>query len=102
MRNGWWVYMVLCGDGSIYTGITIDPEARIAKHASGRGAKYTASHRPILAWAAFNLCTQERGVAQAEERRMKRLEPAVKHDVMAAWLIKAREGSRLHRGSERL
>jgi putative endonuclease len=39
--------MLECSDGSIYTGITNDLEARITKHNSGKGAKYTRSRTPI-------------------------------------------------------
>ena len=45
MRN--YVYMLECGDGSYYTGWTDDPDQRIKKHASGKGAKYTRSHLPV-------------------------------------------------------
>jgi len=44
----WYVYMVLCRDGSLYTGIAKDIEKRIKEHNSGRtGAKYTRSRRPV-------------------------------------------------------
>ena len=36
-----WVYILRCGDGSLYTGWTNDLDARVALHASGRGCKYT-------------------------------------------------------------
>ncbi|MDP1719224.1 MAG: GIY-YIG nuclease family protein [bacterium] len=37
----WFVYMALCADKSIYTGITTDVQRRLAEHKSGKGAKYT-------------------------------------------------------------
>ncbi len=43
----WYVYMVRCTDNSLYTGITIDVEKRIAAHNLGKGAKYTRSRSPI-------------------------------------------------------
>ncbi|MGM9521445.1 MAG: GIY-YIG nuclease family protein [Oscillospiraceae bacterium] len=45
----YWVYMMRCADGSIYTGITTDVERRTEEHNSsdGRGAKYTRSRRPV-------------------------------------------------------
>lgn len=43
----WYVYLIECRDGSIYTGITVDVEARYAAHAEGRGARYTRSHLPV-------------------------------------------------------
>ncbi len=41
------VYILRCGDGSLYTGWTKDLEKRLAAHASGKGAKYTRSHLPV-------------------------------------------------------
>lgn len=42
----YYVYIILCHDGSLYTGITRDVKARFQEHLTGRGAKYTRSHRP--------------------------------------------------------
>lgn len=36
----WHVYMILCSDGSLYTGVTTDPARRLRQHAHGHGAKY--------------------------------------------------------------
>lgn len=44
---GWYVYMLRCGDGSLYTGCTDDVERRLAVHNSGKGAKYTRSRLPV-------------------------------------------------------
>ena len=43
----YWVYILRCGDGSLYTGIARDPERRLAVHRSGKGAKYTRSRLPL-------------------------------------------------------
>ena len=43
----WCVYMLRCRDNSLYTGYTNDLDNRIEKHNDGRGAKYTASRRPV-------------------------------------------------------
>lgn len=42
----WFLYLIECADGSIYTGISVDVDARYAAHASGKGARYTRSHPP--------------------------------------------------------
>lgn len=42
----WFLYLIECKDGSIYTGITVNVESRYAVHASGKGARYTRSHPP--------------------------------------------------------
>lgn len=43
----WSVYIVRCGDDSLYTGIAKDVEARVAKHNAGTGAAYTRTRRPV-------------------------------------------------------
>ena len=42
-----WVYILRCGDGSLYTGWTNDLPRRLAAHQAGRGGKYTRSHLPV-------------------------------------------------------
>ena len=47
----WHVYILQCGDGSLYTGISTNVETRVQRHAAGRGAAYTRSHLPVtLLW----------------------------------------------------
>ena len=41
------VYIVRCADGTLYTGWSNDPHARVEVHNSGRGAKYTRSRLPV-------------------------------------------------------
>jgi putative endonuclease len=43
----WFVYVVRCRDGSLYTGIARDVNARVAAHNLGRGARYTQGRRPV-------------------------------------------------------
>ena len=43
----WYVYMLRCRDGSLYTGYTDDVAKRVAVHSSGKGAKYTRSRLPV-------------------------------------------------------
>ena len=43
----WFLYVLECADGSLYTGIARDPQARFAAHAAGKGARYTRSHPPV-------------------------------------------------------
>lgn len=47
MENTWKLYMLRCGDGSLYTGITTDVEKRLEAHRSGKGAKYTRGRGPL-------------------------------------------------------
>ena len=43
----WFVYLLRCGDGSLYTGSTNDVSRRLAAHQRGKGAKYTRSRLPV-------------------------------------------------------
>ena len=47
MDKCWYLYILLCGDGTLYTGITTDVEARLEAHRSGKGAKYTRGRGPL-------------------------------------------------------
>lgn len=43
----WYVYILLCEDKSLYTGITDDPERRFIEHKNGKGGRYTRLHKPV-------------------------------------------------------
>ena len=43
----WFVYMLRCGDGSLYTGITDNVSRRLEAHRAGKGAKYTRGRGPL-------------------------------------------------------
>ena len=46
--SNWHVYMVRCADGTLYTGVAVDPEKRLAEHNEGpAGARYTRARRPV-------------------------------------------------------
>lgn len=47
MDKAWKLYILRCGDGSLYTGITTDVEARLEAHRTGKGAKYTRGRGPL-------------------------------------------------------
>lgn len=76
LSKTWFVYLIECTDGSIYTGIAVDVEARFDAHCAGKGARYTRSHPPLrlLASAAY----PDRSAASQEEYRIKQLTPAAK------------------------
>lgn len=67
----WFLYLIECADGSLYTGIATDVEARFAKHASGEGARYTRSRKPVAVRASFEL--SGRAEASRAEYWVKRL-----------------------------
>jgi putative endonuclease len=78
----WFVYLIECTDGSIYTGIAIDVAARYAAHQAGKGARYTRSHPPqrLLGACAHS----DRSAAARAEYRIKQLSPADKRAYAAA------------------
>jgi len=43
----WYVYTVRCCDGTLYTGVTTDPQRRLREHNAGRGGAYTRAKRPV-------------------------------------------------------
>jgi putative endonuclease len=46
------VYILRCGDGSLYTGVTKDLERRLLEHREGKASRYTRSHQPVeLVWS---------------------------------------------------
>ena len=47
MEQNWYLYILRCRDGSLYTGITTDVEKRLEAHRNGKGAKYTRGRGPL-------------------------------------------------------
>lgn len=72
----WFVYMVRCADGSLYTGITTDVEKRVATHNAGKGAKYTRSRRPVV--RVFMEAMESETAARVREVEVKRMTRLVK------------------------
>lgn len=67
----WFLYVLECEDGSLYTGITVDVPARYAAHVAGKGAKYTRGRPPVrlLAVVAY----PDRSTASRAEYEVKRM-----------------------------
>lgn len=84
-RQSWFVYLVQCRDGSLYTGVALDVERRVAEHNAGRGGRYTRSRAPVQVVAASRAL---------EKRAAYRLEWAIKQ-------LRAREKPGALRASER-
>ena len=66
-----YVYILLCCDGSFYTGYTKDLEERTKQHQNGKGARYTKAHKPQK--LAYFEEYDSRGVAMRREREIKKL-----------------------------
>lgn len=74
----WAVYLLQCADGSLYTGVTLDLQRRLAQHNGQRvgGPRYTRGRRPVeLLWWEPAL---DRGAAQRREAAIKRLPRSAK------------------------
>ena len=68
---GYFVYILQCADGTLYTGWTVNLEKRLSTHNAGKGAKYTRTRLPVslFYWEAH----ASKGEAMAREYRIKRL-----------------------------
>lgn len=79
----YYVYMLRCADGSLYTGITPDPRRRLQAHLAGRGAKYTRSHPPVEV-AALWRADGRTAAARLEYAVKKRLDKEQKERLVSA------------------
>ncbi len=61
----WHVYLIECGDGSLYTGVAIDVDRRYAQHLAGKGGRYTRAHPPARLLARFE-CPDRAAACRAE------------------------------------
>lgn len=66
-----YVYMLRCADGTLYTGYTDDPERRARVHNAGKGAKYTRSRLPVE--LVYREALGDKSAALRRERELKRL-----------------------------
>ena len=72
----WHVYLLRCGDGTLYCGIALDVEARLAAHRAGKGARYTRGRGPLeLVWRE---ACGSKGEALRLERAVKALDRSAK------------------------
>jgi putative endonuclease len=77
----WTVYLARCSDGTLYTGVTTDPERRVAQHNAGAGAAYTRSRGPVtlVYWEE----AEDRSEALRREHAIKRLSRPEKEALVA-------------------
>lgn len=69
----WQVYIILCKDNSLYTGITTDVQRRFAQHLAGTGAKYFRGHSPLR--LVYLEDGHDRSSASRREAEIKKLRP---------------------------
>jgi putative endonuclease len=83
MLKDYYVYIIECSNGSLYTGYTVDIEKRFNKHASGKGgAKFTRAFKPQSIEASWKI-TGERGDAMHVESYIKSLDRKEKLELTA-------------------
>ena len=71
----YFVYMLRCADGTLYTGIATDVDRRVAEHNSGKGAKYTRSRLPVQLVYTEGFETKSEAMhREAEIKRLTRIE----------------------------
>ena len=73
----WYLYMVKCRDGSLYTGIATNVESRLADHRAKKGAKYLRGRGPLK--LVFKKRIGEKGRALKIEQQVKKLPKHKKH-----------------------
>lgn len=80
----YWVYIVRCADGTLYTGIATDVDRRLDEHNGSRprGARYTSARRPVT--LVYRAAFASRAEASREEHRIKRLSRDGKTALIAA------------------
>ena len=67
----WYIYILRCGDDTLYTGITDDVEKRFAAHAAGKGAKYTRGRGPHA--LVYTEEVEDKSAALKREHAIKKL-----------------------------
>lgn len=78
----WFVYLIRCSDGSIYTGITKTVPERIASHNAGKGAAYTAPRLPVS--LLYQEQHPDRGSALRREAEIKKWRKEKKEEFVLA------------------
>ena len=79
--SGYFNYILRCADGTLYSGYTTDPAARLAAHNDGRGAKYTRSRRPVELTALWQW--PDKSGAMRAEHRVKQMTREQKEALIA-------------------
>ncbi|WP_426416253.1 GIY-YIG nuclease family protein [Aestuariirhabdus sp. LZHN29] len=67
----WFLYIILCSDKALYTGITTDVERRFSEHASGRGARFFRGRQPLR--VVYRETHLDRAAASRREYQIKQL-----------------------------
>ena len=79
----WYVYMLRCGDGTLYTGITDDIAKRLSAHQAGKGAKYTRGRGPLE--LVYTQQLSDKSEALKREYALKQLKKSEKEKLCRAY-----------------
>jgi len=90
--NTWFVYILRCADGSLYTGITTDVARRVGEHNAGKaaGARYTRGRGPVQ--LAYAEAAEDRASAARREAAIKQFDRGRKQALCDAWRPRPAEG----------
>lgn len=83
MEKNWYVYILRCGDGTLYTGITDDVQARLQAHSAGKGAKYTRGRGPLE--LVYQLSVESHSAAAKREWQIKQMPKSKKQELCLAY-----------------
>lgn len=80
----WYVYILRCEDGTLYTGVTSDIQRRIHEHNhTKRGARYTRGRRPVS--LVYHEQVSGRSVAQQREAAIRKLDTVAKWQLLSQY-----------------
>ena len=77
----WYLYILRCSDGTLYTGITDNIPRRLAAHRAGRGARYTRGRSPLT--LVYQEEWENRGAASRREAAVKKMTRAQKEKLIS-------------------
>ncbi|MFH2132050.1 MAG: GIY-YIG nuclease family protein [bacterium] len=93
----WLVYMILCSDNTLYTGITNDMDKRMTRHAEGRGAKYFRGRKPLkLVYLEGGHTRSSAGKREIEIKKLGRAKKCLLLDAANQSLLCEINGSNNH------
>lgn len=80
--KNWSLYILRCGDGTLYTGIAVDVDRRFKAHCAGKGAKYTRGRGPLQ--LLYREVCGDHGTALRRELEVKALSRQEKEQLIAS------------------
>lgn len=85
LNKPWFVYICHCADNTYYTGITTDPERRLAEHNSDKAAKYTRARQPVN--MLYIEKAADRSQASKREYAIKKLSRLEKREMIGCYKV---------------